>query len=265
MRIRVFALFSLGLLALSAIPMFPQEQHSSDAPTRNPAAMNTLQKALDAMGGRAAWSTAKSARMSISIPAADGSAQQRTLQYDWSLAELRTRLSLGSGGTGKSIVSDPLHSPVTFYRNSKGKQERGKTVWLPDELPGVALYLALSDPRWEITAAIPTIRHPEARISIRRRLRGLPDVETQQDWTFDSTTDMPTSVISYTPTVSHSGLFLEIRTDYQGFSSASGLMTPTAVEKRYGQSPPIKESFQSTEFGRGLTQAAFDVRGDTAQ
>ncbi len=213
---------------------------SSAAPARDAAAVATITASLNAMGGNSGWSALHAATTTgTSVRNGETSNTSFTWSDDWS-GEARMRRDNGSSNGGPhnlytqdapSQTSSASTSSASTSATTPRRPRFDNVPALVIHLPGAALFLALQNPAYAITAAAPSRSTPPNTSCVRVRRTPTNSALRVDDITmcFSAATSLPVSAYVSLPDLFHSNHQHIESIQYEKFQPVGAVLVPQQV------------------------------------
>jgi hypothetical protein len=257
MRTTLFKLTSVIILAVCAITLAAGQ--AQQAATVDPRAAATIERALEAMGGRPAWVAVQAAILKGTMREQDREGDAKsypfTLQHDWSSGQNQPRQALTDSQGAQVATYDP---DKVFTREqvaaSAGKPRHPGADVLPAYLPAVLLgaiksggqYRVASDPHpnWHSAGEQTIAMYPAG---VRRTYR------PAQVWTFSKETGLP--LRAQIIVANRLGTSFYKTVTFHDFQTINSLLAPKTLEVLYPDGATQTLTFDTIQFvpaNRGL-------------
>jgi hypothetical protein len=251
------------LLALLSSAAFPQTTTVSVTPQRDSAAVATVQKAINAMGGSAVSGMTDCTAQASVQPDPATHTSPYTMTYQNSQTDFRyqsvkdgeTVVSVSGAGrpavqaNGK-ITHPPVHPLLTYF---------------PQHLSALALSQRLANPNYSISSRGAGTVHGQAVAQVAIRLESekyLPGL-TAQIWSFDIATGLPLRVDYSIADPQDGNNMLAAAVEFSDYRTISGILVPFQMTSYIGGVKSDVTTITSVAFNSGLSPSAFQLSGGT--
>ena len=214
-------------------PLFSRGICQSTSPSRDPAAMQIIQVAIQSMGGQALWSTVSKAQAQWQVSRPHSPEYSATGHWidDWSLGfDVFEHKTEAADGT-HSIRADALHDVINYWpQGQKTLPRKLQDIAIPLYLPASSLLIALSDPQTSVQyRGLSTSGGNLTQVSlVKVNARGFQDPLTKEEWTFDMSNGYPTQLIYYTEDLAHGTPHRET-IQYADYQAQGPFIVPTTL------------------------------------
>lgn len=205
---------------------------------RDAAALAVIAKAIDAMGGTAAFAAVADTTTEATCTKASAS-KTDTHAVRWITAGKYFRYD-GGDSDQRGMVSGPNGVLRIGDGNAKGINTRSARALRPIYLPGLLLLEEIKNPKIEIDL-IPSGSDTGATATHIRIIDTVASEESmepvQEDWYFDPQTGLPIRVIYEAQAFNSLTRFTRITVEYTSYQADKDLTMPTVIQRTFESGP----------------------------
>jgi len=252
----------VSLLLLCSVSSLKLSAQNANSVQKDAAAVNTLQVAIQALGGNTAVLGINDSVITGTLTPTKGSRMQpATFVWKTSGQEFRYEMQFQSStrvfasGHGRPAVSKKTGVKPLFYHMVYGA--------LPFHAPALVLLSNIADPETALANAGTGVAlgKAAAKVQVNTGTDKATSSITQQLWYIDAGSGLPSRVEYRTPQDTNMASWVDVAMEFGDFRQVSGVLVPFAITTYEDGIAVSVLSVSSVQFNVGVAPSEFDLLG----